>query len=32
MKAGLRADSWKEEKLHISTYQVQALEEKKQEH
>lgn len=31
MKAGLPANSWKEEKLHVSTYQVQAFEEKKQE-
>jgi len=31
MKAGLPANSWKNEKLHVSTYQVQAFEEKKQE-
>jgi AmmeMemoRadiSam system protein A len=28
LKAGLSPDSWKKEKLHISTYQVQAFEEK----
>ena len=28
LKAGLSSDSWKKEKLHISTYQVQAFEEK----
>jgi len=28
LKAGLSPDSWKEEKLHVSTYQVQAFEEK----
>ena len=31
MKAGLPANSWKNEKLHVSTYQVQAFEETKQE-
>jgi len=28
LKAGLSPDSWKKEKLHVSTYQVQAFEEK----
>jgi AMMECR1 domain-containing protein len=27
LKAGLSPDSWKKEKLHVSTYQVQAFEE-----
>ena len=29
LKAGLSVDSWKTEKLHVSTYQVQAFEEEK---
>jgi len=29
LKAGLSGNSWKEEKLHVSTYQVQAFEEEK---
>jgi AMMECR1 domain-containing protein len=29
MKAGLSHDSWRKEKLQVSTYQVQAFEEEK---